>query len=400
MPKLLQINVTSNWGSTGKIAAGIGKTAINNGWDSIIAFGRNANSSDSDLIRIGNKRDIYYHLIRSRFFDSHGLASKNATLHFIKDIERISPDIIHLHNIHGYYLNYPLLFRFLKQWGGPIIWTLHDCWPFTGHCAYFDAVKCTKWQTQCSKCIQKASYPTSFIDRSFRNFNLKQEIFTSVLEQLTLVPVSDWLNNLLEFSFLKNARRSMIHNGIDLEIFRPTSTKKQQKKIILGVASIWEERKGLNDFIKLSSNLPVNYEIILVGVTPQQKKILPYNIKGIERTEDIKELVDLYSKATVFVNTTREDNFPTVNLESLACGTPVITYRTGGSPEAIDEYTGIVVDKGDVSSLKTAIETINLCSDRFTVTQCRNRAETYFRKEDKFNEYINLYNNLLQNKTS
>jgi len=251
MRTLLQINSVVNSGSTGRIAEEIGQTAISQGWESYIAYGRNKRLSQSQLIKIGTDWDIKMHGLQTRLFDRHGLGSKSATQIFIKQIEAIKPDIIHLHNIHGYYLNIEVLFNFLASTQIPVLWTLHDCWPFTGHCVYFDFVGCKKWLTQCNNCPQTRTYPASFfLDRSTQNFNLKKELFTGV-HNLTLVPVSQWLANLLRQSFLKNLPIQVINNGIDIETFKPVPSnnlrfkfKLQSKFIIIGVANIWSERKG------------------------------------------------------------------------------------------------------------------------------------------------------------
>ena len=202
--KVVQINVTANWGSTGRIAEDIGKMAILNGFDSIIAYSGRGNDSASKLIPIGNSLDTWIHGMKTRLLDKHGLSSKQATINFIDKLKKIKPDLIHLHNIHGYYLNYPLLFNFLKEWGGPVVWTLHDCWAFTGHCAFYTYSQCTKWQNQCFKCPNKSCYPASLLmDRSYKNFINKKDSFLG-LKNLTLVSVSKWLEQEVSKSFLKD----------------------------------------------------------------------------------------------------------------------------------------------------------------------------------------------------
>lgn len=392
---LLQINVTANWGSTGRIAEDIGKLAIKEGWKSWIAYGRGKPISSSNLIRIGNDLDMRFHALQSRIFDNHGLASKKTTNQFIKSIEQIKPDLIHLHNIHGYYLNYPILFNYLKKWGGPVVWTLHDCWPFTGHCAYYDYAECNKWQTHCESCPQLRSYPASFLsDRSFKNFDQKIKSFCN-LPNLTFVPVSDWLKNELSKSFLKQYPAITIHNGIDLSQFHQVDVfnKDKNTKIVLGVASVWDRRKGLAEFEKLRTLLPPEYVIILVGLSQDQISHLPLGITGIRRTESIEQLVYLYNMADVFANPTLEDNFPTTNLEALACGTPIVTYNTGGSPESIDFETGKVVEYMNIE--KFASEIISLCQNSdISKEACRARAVKLYDKNKIFKEYITLYNSL------
>lgn len=397
MPKLLQINVTANWASHGHIAENIGKMAIAEGWESWMAYGRGTPTSASTLIRIGNDWDMRFHAFQTRLFDNQGLASKNATRVFLKKIEAIKPDIVHLHIIHGYYLNYPMLFEMLKKLDTHVVWSMHDCWAWTGHCPFYDLVGCNRWQTGCFDCPALSSYPASRVfDRSKKNYQAKRDAFLGI-KNLTIIPVSDWLKKELGKSFLKDYPAVTIHNGIDLSIFRPSGARKDNpdNHIILGVASVWDTRKGLGEFIKLRSLLPDKFHIILVGLTPEQIAKLPRGIEGIRRTENIEQLVDLYSMADVFVNPTFEDTFPTTNLEALACGTPVITYRTGGSPEAIDEHTGRVVEYGNTDMLAASV--IDVCRTRpFRSTDCRRRAETNFDCNNAFREYINLYNHLIQ----
>ena len=390
MPKLLQINVTVNWGSTGKIAEQIGLHAMSCGWDSYIAYGRMMNPSKSKLIKIGSKFDVYEHYIENRFLDNEGLASRQATKNFLKIVDNLKPDIVQLHNIHDHYLNYPLLFTYLATLDIPIIWTQHDCWTFTGGCMYYDLQNCDKWKTQCRSCPERRAL---LCDISEKQFTLKWNLLSKI-NNLTYVSVSDWLENSLRESHQKDRPIITIHNGIDISLFRPLRIKLNDGIFrIIGVASIWDKRKGLDDFVKLYSILPPKFEITLVGLTPKQIKTLPIGIRGVTRTESTQKLVELYSMADVFVNPTYSDNFPTTNIEALACGTPVITYRTGGSPEAVDEKTGIVVEQGDVKALADAI--CKMEKSPLSSEDCRQRAEKLFDKDKCFGQYIQLYDSLL-----
>ena len=344
--KVLQVNSVVNTGSTGRIVESIGRILLKNGHSSHIAFGRDSKPSESNLIRIGNEIDIYFHGVKSLFSDRHGFGSKSATKKFIKEIDLIKPDIIGLHNIHGYYLNIELFFKYVKEKNIPIIWTFHDCWPLTGHCAFMNCNKCKNCQDM---------YPRSiFINQSIRNFEDKERIFSGV-NNLKIITPSIWLKKIVENSFF-SCEVLCISNGIDLNQFKfnPNHSKLNDKlnlkgrKIILGVANTWDKRKGLVDFIKLSRIIDKKFKIILIGLNKKQIKLLPNEVIGVGRTESISELAEYYSIADVFINPTYADNFPTTNLEALACGTPVITYNTGGSPEAIDEKTGIVVKQGDI----------------------------------------------------
>ena len=399
MKKLLIINVTANSGSTGRIAEEIGQTAISNGFDTYFAYGRLARESKCKLIKIGKKLNVRLHGIESRLFDNHGFSSRIATKRFIKEIEKIKPDIINIHNLHGYYINVKILFEYLNKTNIPIVWTFHDCWPFTGHCSYFDRYNCTKWKTECHSCPNKHGYPSSLLlSRAKRNFYKKRKLFSNY-KKTTIVTPSNWLSDITKQSFFKGKNIITINNGTDLTTFKIVNGNKrlslnlQNKKIVLGVASIWDKRKGFDDFIRLNELLSDEYKIILVGLNKKQIETLPENIIGIERTESVHELAELYSMADVFVNPTYSDNFPTTNIEALACGTPVITYKTGGSPEAIDEMTGIVVEQGNINKLKEAIESV--AKDKAMYTErCRERAVNLYNKQDRFNDYINLFNSL------
>lgn len=401
MPRLLEINVASNNGSTGRIAESIGLLSQTNGWECFIAHGsRYSRRTSLDDLSIGSIYTESLHYLKSFFFDSHGLGSVAPTKKLIDTIKNIKPAIVHLHNIHGYYINYDILFTALKELNIPVVWTLHDCWSFTGHCTYFDIIQCEKWKVKCDRCPQRNSYPKSLIDRSSRNFNLKKKLFTSV-ERMAIVPVSEWLSGLVSNSYLKDYPRYVIHNGIDLSVFHPSEESIKDrlgyrgKKIVLGVADGFGDRKGLGDFITLRKILPSDYEIVLIGVSDSDKKRLPETILAIPKTESQKVLVDYYSAADVFINPTYEDNFPTTNIEALACGTPVITYATGGSPEAIDSNTGRIVEKGNVVMLRDKI--VDLCNDMNSEISslCRRRVELFFDKDKCYHPYMELFNSLL-----
>lgn len=402
--KVLQINTGVNIGSTGRIAEEIGETLMEAGHSSYIAYGRPGGKSKSQTIKIGSSFDYKFHGLQTRIFDNHAFASAAATKKLITAIDSIDPDIIHLHNLHGYYIHAGLLFGYLKKRKRAVIWTLHDCWAFTGHCCYFDFVKCEKWKTHCNHCPLKTRYPESYVfDNSENNFSRKRNAFNG-LENLTLVTPSQWLKNLLPLSFLNNYPVTVIHNGVPLQTFRPsgeagTSIKEKlnigNETVILGVASIWDRRKGLKDFIALSSHLQPDDKIVLLGLSAEQQQGLPQNIISLQRTENLEEMVQLYNLATVFVNPTWVDNFPTTNIEALACGTPVITYNTGGSIEAIDEHTGSIVEKGDIAGLAAAIRSIKQKGKGFFSGKCRTRAEAFFSNKQRFSDYINLYEKVL-----
>ena len=410
MKKLLQINpVVRISTSTGRIMQEIGELAMLHGWESYIAYSQGRDGikpCKSHLVPVGNKWSVRWHGIMTRLFDRHGLASKRATKAFIRQIQEIEPDIIHIHNIHGYFLNYKLLFEFLTTYGRPVIWTVHDCWLYTGHCYYYSYEKCFKWEQHCERCPQKCKFPASLIfDRSHKNFNDKREAFNSLKKShMRIVPVSDWMRGEMSRSFLKDYPYQVIHNGIDTELFAPCDPVEIRtlyhipagKKIYLGVASIWSDEKGLAEFKHMATQLADDEVIVMVGVSEAIKKQLPDNIIAIARTENIKQLAALYSAASAFINPTWQDNYPTVNLESIACGTPVVTYRTGGSIESITPDTGRIVEQGDVEGLLRAARAIKELGKQHFSAPCRAYALAHFRKEDRYQEYLKLYETLLK----
>lgn len=344
--RLLQINSVYGYGSTGRIVKDIHQAALEKGIDSYVAYGRGQHKVDR-LIKIGTKKDLIYHGLKTRFFDQHGLASKNATRSFIEYIKELQPDVIHLHNIHGYFLNYPIFFEYLKSIEVDVIWTMHDCWAFTGHCSYYSYIDCNKWQTHCEKCPQISKYPKSLkFDNSYNNFDQKKKSFQGV-KKLNVITPSRWLAGELKKSFLKDYSVITIHNGIDLKAFYPLKSDFREryglidKKIIMGIASVWDERKGLSFFIELSKLLKEDEVILLVGA---KKTISLEGMLTIERTENIHELAEIYSAADVLLNPTLEDNYPTVNLESIACGTPVVVNDIGGVRETLIGDYGRIFD--------------------------------------------------------
>ncbi len=338
--KIVQIN-TFPYKATGAIMMGIHQLLLGEGEESYVVWGRGRDSKDACEIAIKDELGVKIHGLYTRLTDRTGFASQRATRKLIAQLESIKPDIIHLHNIHGYYLNIEMLFEFIKANHIKVVWTLHDCWPITGHCAYFDMVECEKWKTGCSHCPQKDTYPASKVmDSSEWNWRKKKELFTG-LDAVVVTP-SNWLANIVEQSFLGEYPIKVIPNGIDTEIYKPSYNQKvrdrlapQEKPLVLGVASEWTERKGLADFISLAKDNK-DIQFVVVGVTQERQRALPEELIGICRTSNVEELVELYSVADVFFNPTYEDNFPSTNLEALACGTPVVTYDTGGSPEAIE----------------------------------------------------------------
>lgn len=393
--KVIQINSVCGKGSTGKIAVDIYNHLINKGDECLIAFGRGTAPENVNSFRFNTDFGVKLHGAVSRINDRQGFLSTAATKKLTEKIISYNPDIIHLHNIHGYYLNVKVLFEFLAKYNKPVVWTLHDCWAFTGHCAYFSYADCNRWIDGCYNCPLKKSYPASiFLDNSKLNYSQKKILFNSI-KNLHIVTPSHWLKNTVENSFLKENSVTTIYNGIDLNVFKPTESNIksklgiENKKMYLGVANIWEKRKGLEDFIKLSYKLAEDEVIVLVGLDKSQIASLPKGIIGIERTESVNELLCLYTAADVYINTSVEETMGLTTLEALAAGTPAIVYNKTAVPEVVDESCGTVVEAGNIDSLYNAISNINFKSE-----DCIKRSE-FFEKDKQYTKYYNLYKSII-----
>ena len=385
--KVLMINTVCGISSTGRICTDLAAALEAQGHEIKIAFGRAEvpGKFQKYAVRIGGYLSVKCHALGTRLFDGSGFGSRKATQRFIEWVKEYDPDVIHLHNIHGNYLNIEILFDYLRTCGKKIFWTLHDCWAFTGHAAYCEAAACERWKDGCFDCPKKKDYPISITDNSRKNWIRKKEIFSGI-PNLILITPSKWLADLAGQSFLSQYEVKVINNGVDINVFKPTESdvkrrlKIEDKKIILGVAAFWEERKGLTDFYTLAKKLDDRYRIVLVGLSKKQIDCLPDGITGIERTGSVQALAELYSAADVYFNPTYEDNYPTTNLEAIACGTPVVSYKTGGSGESAEIY-GKAINKGDLSELMALLD----------------RPDVFDRKEKDIsvtrfvNDYLHLY---------
>ena len=400
--KIFQINATCGVGSTGKICVSISELLVASDIENYILY-----STDTNGYHLGipcsNRREIRLEALKSRLLGNYGFNSRKATKRLIIELERINPRIVHIHNIHGHDCNLEMLFGYLKSKKIRLIWTFHDCWAFTAYCSYFTLAKCNKWENECRSCV---SYRESswFFDKSSKLYQRKKDLFTGL--DLTVVTPSEWLAGLVNKSFLKNCPVKVINNGIDLNVFKPMTSDfrekhniSKKKMLLLGVAFDWGVRKGLDVFVELSKRLDNGrYQIVLVGTDERIDESLPENIISIHRTQSPKELAQIYTAADVFVNPTREENYPTVNMEAIACGTPVITFNTGGSPEIIDETCGSVVDQNDIDALEKEI--IRVCETKpYSSDACCLKAQN-FDCNVRFREYINLYEEMMNDRAS
>lgn len=402
--RIVQINGGAK-GSTGKIMMGIAEVARAQGHEVMCASpitttNRDA-GEDCGYYRIGTFNSRRVNVALARITGFNGCFAWFETYKLLKKIDEFKPGIIHLHNLHDSYINLPMLFSYIKKHNVPTVWTLHDCWAFTGQCPHFTMVKCDKWKAGCYGCPQYKEYPASLYDNTKKMWQLKKKWFTGV-KNMTIVTPSEWLAGLARESYLKQYPIEVINNGIDLNVFKPTHSnfRKQygipgDKYIVLGVSFAWGYRKGLDCFVEMAEKLGEQYQIVLVGTDDEIDKNLPHNIISIHRTQNQKELAEIYSAADVFVMPTREENYPTVNMEAIACGTPVVTFDTGGSPEMLDDKTGIVVEANDIEATKKAIKDIcekKRCNDEeYIVAYSKN-----FDMKKRFAEYIELYANVLE----
>lgn len=401
--KVFQLNTYCGVKSTGRIAVEIAKLVKADGGECRIGYGIPGITSDSEefAYRIGSSFERKLHGAMRKLLDAEGYGSKAGTKALIHEIETFQPDLIHLHNVHGCYLNLKMLFKYLADQNLPIVWTLHDCWPFTGHCAYFDYSGCQKWKTGCFQCPQQHSYPTCIgLDGSKRNYAAKKNWFT-LLEKLTFVTPCEWLKQPLSASFLKSYPSRVIVNGVNLSAFKPVESDLrlryglENKKVCLSVASEWDDRKGLPYLVNASKELGDSYCFVIIGLSQEQVQTLPSSMIGIMHTTDVKELAAWYTAADCFVNPTLEDNMPMVNLESLACGTPVVVFRTGGCPEAIDKECGRVVPKGDTTGLCRAIQEVCSIPKNDWKLLCLQHSKKFDSKYT-FRSYLDLYKELCQ----
>ena len=404
MPKLLQINVTANWGSTGRIAEQINNLAAEQGWETYIAYGRNANPCKSKLIKTGGKLQVYEHYLEGKLFDNDGLASRCATKKLVRRIDEIKPDVIHLHNIHGHWLNYRILLEYLATLDTPIVWTLHDCWSFTGRCGHYEKLKCYKWRdVGCGRpCPMKQNDMLRKItEKTQYHFELKKKLFASV-KNLTLVPVSSWLESQVSQSYLKGQRIQTIHNGVNIQAFSPKEDLSATldkygltgKRYVLAVSSVWNEQKGLSDYCKLAPKLKDVAMLVLVGLNEDLcNKVKEYGILGIPRTENMKELADFYSGADIVLNLSYGESFGLTTVEGFACGTPSIVYRATASPELITPGTGVVCEVGDIDAVAGAVR--KLLTTEKPVAKCRELAEREYDQQKIYSQYVSLYNKLI-----
>lgn len=403
MPILLQVNVSANCGSTGRLTEDLGDVVIDAGWDSYIAYGRSMRDSSSKLIKVGNKYHVYLHILKTRLFDRHCFGSKVSTQNLIDTIDKIKPDIIQFHNVHGYYLNLPIILNYIAQHDIPLVWSFHDCWPMTGHCSHFALIDCDRWKTGCHDCTLVRDYPKSwFIDSSKRNYIEKKRLIESV-PRLTVVSASEWLANIIRESYFKNCNIRVIPNGIDTEIYSPCNNSDSLRKkyglegkfVIMASGTVWLPYKGIADYGLLRKVLPDDYAIIFVGLSEGDFKNLPHGVIGIPRTKSPRELAEYYSMADCVMSLSRLESFGLTPVEGFACGTPAIVYDNVALSELITDNVGYKVPVGNIEALKSRVIEMRRLGKAHFSGYCRKLALNKFDRKICFGTYIDLYNSYL-----
>lgn len=401
---VLQINIESNYGSTGRIVEGIGRLAQSQGIETHVAYSRGANPSRLNTHHIGNKLSQGLHLVRTRVFGDHLKGSGFSTKQLIKLIEKLDPNIVHIHQVHGYYLHVPILFKYLRKSDRKIVWTLHDCWSYTGHCSYYTKIGCQKWLKECHNCPQFSGYPKSyFFDRSKEEFNLKKELFAS-MQNLHLVAISDWLKEEVSKSILAELPISVIKNGVDLEIFKPIKFNKElekkkrgitSKNVVIATGTTWNSSKGLEDYKKLGAKLPNNTTLLLVGIPKYLQVGFPNSTICIERTESKEELSLLYNIADVVLSLSYQESFGLTIPEGLACGTPGVAYRNTALKEHISEHTGKLVMTGNIQEASQAIAEVIEVGKSAMSEACISFCHKNYNLKNNYQNYLSLYSQLI-----
>lgn len=403
MPKLVQFNPVANWGSTGRLTEDIGDVAMAAGWDSYIAFGRQFNPSTSHLLRIGGNWSVISHTLKTRFFDRQGFGSYCATSTLLKKFDEIKPDIFQFHNLHGNFLNLPLILRYAIEKNIPIVWSLHDCWSMTGHCTHFVKIGCERWKTECYRCPLKAEYPNSWLfDQSRRNFREKKKLIEAI-PQLSIISGSEWLASIAAESYFKGRTIHVIPDGIDTDIFQPRNNgillrRKlgiEGKFVILATGTGWGEDKGFYDYGKLKKMLSDDYAIVLVGLSPEWLSKIPEGVIGLPRTKTPQELSEYYSMADCVISLSRMESFGLTPVEGYACGTPAIVYDTTALPELITPETGFVAKFLDVEDVKQKVELLKARGKANYSERCHEIAVEKYDRRKCYAEYLKIYNAML-----
>ncbi len=402
--KVLQINGVAKSGSTGKIVSGIAKELYDSGNTCLIAYSGNRETFTGDnYFKIGNRICTKWHQILAFLFGDAGFHSSIETRRLIRYIKREKPDIVHLHNIYSFYLNVAVLLSFLRKSNIRIVWTIHDCWAFTGKCTHFIFTGCQKWKEECYSCPLKSEYPQSFLlDRTKSLYNLKKKLYMGLNNQMTLVCVSHWLKSIVDQSFLGNFPNTVIYNGVDIDVFNSVITEDMRKKyhldnkfIVLGVSNGWGKNKGLQSFLDLSKIVDESIRIVLIGLSQEQIDALPKNILGLSKTKNAEELKNWYNAADGFVSFSKAETMGMVVAEALSCGTPAIVMPTTASPELVDASTGFINNSATPAECYQHIKKIQQLGKGYFSPNCIRRANELFSSSGNYAKYVELYKKIL-----
>lgn len=405
--RVAQINSVCGQGSTGRITVELSEMLSNNGINNHIYYGVGTSEFKSST-KFSSDLYVKYNILKTRLFGKHSFYSKTGTKRLIKFLKNYQPDVIHLHQPHGHYINIKLLINFINEHEIPLVLTLHDCWIFTGHCVHFTVANCEKWKTGCGGCPQLKQYPKSLIfDRTAESFRDKNILLNSI-KNVSFVAISDWIYSISKQSMIKNQKVFKIYNGIDTKIFLPKNVNYlrsmydfQSKFVVLGMANKWITNNNTSNLSRFMEKMDDDVVFVLIGVTPDQKASLPRNVFGVERISDINKLADFYSLADVFVNLSYEDSFGLVSAEALSCGTPVVAYNSTACGEIVgNDNCGKIVSLGNFDDVISAVKHIKMNGKSYYTQNCRERVLAMYDKDNTYREYLNLYNSLLGKNTS
>lgn len=398
--KILQINATYRIGSTGKIISDLNDILTQNGHEGYMLCAYALETKDN-LYIMDNMRypfNAKLNILKMRITGLNGYSKKKETIKALEWIDSIEPDVIHLHNIHGDWINLEYLFEYIKRKNARVIWTLHDCWAFTGRCSHFENYGCIKWKHECDACRNSNVYPiTYFFDKSKKMFRDKKRWFSKI-QNMELITPSEWLAELVSNSMLKEYPVTIIPNGVDTAVFFPREEGSkyleglERKRLILGVANCWTEGKGLRKFIELDKIIDhEEFQIILVGLSKKQVKDIPKTIIPILRTNNQVELAKIYSQVDCYLNCSILETMGMTTVEAMACGMPVIVFDKTAIPETVGNGCGIILDSDcTIEEIYSAVK--DICSTRWErKDKCISHVMCNFDKEKQYKKYLKLY---------
>ncbi len=401
--KILQINAVYGFASTGRTCSEMTEVLLSWGHKVCTLSTANHGIAENNLL-IGTKLDRKIHAYMSRIFGLQGYFSRASTRKMIRFIDDYKPDIVHLRNLHGNYINLKMLLGYLAKKDIATVVTLHDCWFYTGKCTHYTLDKCMKWQSGCNNCPRlKKDNQSWFFDRTGKMLNDKYKYFSKI-PRLAVVGVSKWITDEARRSILKNADIiDSIYNWIDIEKFKKYDDADtlrgkyglEDKYIIISVAAKWGNGKGLDKFIELSQKLESDEVIVLVGTMPDDI-VLPSNVIAVGRTDSTEELAKWYCTSDVCISLSKEESFGKTVAEAQACGTPAIVFNSTALPELVGDDCGAVIE--NEGELCDAIAKIKKNGKDYYSSRCIKNVCDNFDMVTNVNRYVDIYRKLLQMK--